>query len=212
MLNASPELRVQLESSPSLWPPGHTTRGTPVEAVLLTDADLDHTLGLLLLREGGERTIYATSSVRYAAIPLPGKPPRYMRSRAGSQEGDEVGYQFVDNRTGGRLLFLPGVVILNETIKEHLRACDVLLLDGTFWSEHEMQEMGVGTTPAAQMGHLTVGGAGGSLQQIASLSVPRVIYTHINNTNPMLREDSPEHAAVKAMGIGIGWDGLALSL
>ena len=254
LLNASPDLRVQLESSPSLWPPQDARRGTPVEAVLLTDADLDHTLGLLLLREGGDRTIYATSSVRnalsmgltlagtlaaycrvewrepareltrllyadgtasglhYAAVPLPGKPPRYMRGRVDAQADDEVGYRFVDDRTGGRLLFLPGVAALDETIKAHIRDCDVLLLDGTFWSEYEMQEMGVGTAIAAQMGHLPVGGAGGSLQQIAALSVPRVIYTHINNTNPMLREDSPEHATVRTAGVEIGWDGLALTL
>ncbi len=254
LLNASPDLRVQMESFSSLWPPPDTPRGTTVEAVLLTDADLDHTLGLLLLREGGDRTIYATSSVRYAlstglaldstlssycriewrepaaaltpllcadgsssglryaAIPLPGKPPRYMRDRVAPQAGDEVGYQFVDDRTGGRLLFLPGVARLDETIKAYIRNCDVLLLDGTFWSEYEMQEMGVGTTVAAQMGHLPVGGPDGSLQQIAALSVARIIYTHINNTNPILREDSPEHAAVRAAGAEIGWDGLELTL
>jgi pyrroloquinoline quinone biosynthesis protein B len=254
LLNASPDLRVQLESSPSFWPPQIATRGTTVEAVLLSDADLDHTLGLLLLREGGDRTIYATASVRnalstglgladtlsaycrvtwrepvcelaplmyadgsasgldYAAIPLSGKPPRYMRERVAAQEDDEVGYRFVDERTGGRLLFLPSVVALDEALKAHIRDCDVLLLDGTFWSEHEMQEMGAGTTTAAQMGHLPVGGADGSLRQIAALSVPRVIYTHINNTNPMLREDGPEHAAVRAAGAEIGWDGLTLDL
>ncbi len=254
LLNASPDLRAQLEASPSLWPPQNATRGTVVEAILLSDADLDHTLGLLLLREGGDRTIYATTSVRnalstglgladtlsaycrvtwreparelapllyadgttsglrYAAIPLVGKPPRYMRERVAAQEDDEVGYRFVDEQTGGKLLFLPGVVALDEALKAHIRDCDVLLLDGTFWSEHEMQEMGVGTTSAAQMGHLPVGGADGSLRQLAALGVPRVIYTHINNTNPMLREDGPEHAAVRAVGAEIGWDGLTLEL
>jgi len=135
-----------------------------------------------------------------------------MQDRVAPQAGDEVGYQFVDDRTGGRLLFLPGVARLDETIKAYISNCDVLLLDGTFWSEYEMQEMGVGTTVAAQMGHLPVGGPDGSLQQIAALPAARIIYTHINNTNAILREDSPEHAAVRAAGAGIGWDGLELTL
>ena len=254
LLNASPDVRMQIESFPPLLPPSDTTRGTSIEAVFLTDADLDHTLGLLLLREGPRLTIYATSPVRqaltsglalapalecycsvdwrepstefsqllyadgslsglsYAAFPILGKPPRYLERRAMPQVGDRVGYRFVDEKTGGRLVFLPGLASLDESVKAHLRDCDALLLDGTFWSEQEMQEMHVGRTSATQMGHLPVGGPHGSLQQIAPLSISHKVYMHINNTNPMLVEDSPEHAAVKAEGVDIGWDGLELAL
>lgn len=254
LLNASPDLRMQIGSFPLLAPPLDTIRGTPIEAVFLTDADLDHTLGLLLLREGAQLTVYATSSVRhaltsglalapalecycsvdwhepsteltrlwcadglpgglsYAAFPIAGKPPRYLERRAMAKTGDRIGYRFVDEKTGGRLVFLPGMGSLDETVKAHLRDCDALLLDGTFWSEYEMQEMNVGRTSATQMGHLPVGGPHGSLQQIALLPISRKVYMHINNTNPMLLEDSPEHAAVKAAGIDIGWDGLELTL
>jgi pyrroloquinoline quinone biosynthesis protein B len=87
-----------------------------------------------------------------------------------------------------------------------------LLFDGTFWSEDEMQVMGVGTTPAAKMGHLPVGGPDGSLNQIASLPVSRRIYVHINNTNPILIEDSVERLAVESAGVEVGWDGLEFTL
>ncbi|MBV9231756.1 MAG: pyrroloquinoline quinone biosynthesis protein PqqB, partial [Chloroflexi bacterium] len=218
------------------------------------DADIDHTLGLLVLREGSPLTIYATSPIhyalmeglnvpstlasycpvewrnpalelstlryadgtasglRYAAFPVAGKPPRYLEHRVASQTGERVGYRFHDEKTGGRLLFLPGMAVLDEAVKEQMRDCDGLLLDGTFWSEQEMQERNVGTTRAGQMGHLPVGGPQGSLQYIAALPIRHKIYTHINNTNPMLREDSPEYATVKKAGVQIGWDGLEFVL
>ncbi|HTI16026.1 MAG TPA: pyrroloquinoline quinone biosynthesis protein PqqB [Dictyobacter sp.] len=254
LLNASPDIRAQIASFPPLSPPAHTTRGTGIEAILLTDADLDHTLGLLLLREGARHTIYATASVQsaltsgltlaptlacysrvtwhepasaltalcyadgtpsglsYAAFPLAGKPPRYREQVVTPQIDDRVGYRFVDEHTGGRLVFLPGVAAFNETVMAQLRDCDALLLDGTFWSEHEMQEQCVGATTATQMGHLPIGGPDGSLRHITELPIRQKVYTHINNTNPILQENSPEHAAVLAAGVAIGWDGLELTL
>jgi len=94
----------------------------------------------------------------------------------------------------------------------HLHACDALLLDGTFWHEDEMRVMVGSKASASSMGHLPVGGPNGSLQVITPLPIAHKIYTHINNTNPMLVEDSPEHAFVKAAGVEIGWDGLELTL
>jgi pyrroloquinoline quinone biosynthesis protein B len=254
LLNASPDIRLQIEAFPPLTPPSDRLRGTSVEGILLTDADLDHTLGLFILREGQPLTIYATSVVRhaltvglavdgvlqrycginwcepgreltsllhadgspsglrYAAYPIAGKPPRYMEHRTPPQVGDRVGYRFIDEKTGGRLLFLPGLASLDNLTRAYLKECDALLLDGTFWSEDELEARHVGTTSAIQMGHLPIGGSQGSLAQIASLPISRKIYTHINNTNPILIEDSPEYAAVKAAGVEIGWDGLAFTL
>jgi pyrroloquinoline quinone biosynthesis protein B len=254
LLNASPDLRQQIEAFPPLTPPAGSPRGSSIAAILLTDADLDHTLGLFLLREGLHQTIYATSTVRhaltegvtlapvlshycgvewreasptwtqlcyadgsasgllYTAFALPDKPPRYMRGREAANAGDRVGYCFIDEKTGGRLTFMPGVSALNETLMTYLHACDALLLDGTFWLENEMQVMAGSDASASLMGHLPVGGPDGSLEAIAPLPITHKIYTHINNTNPMLVEDSPEHALVKAAGIEIGWDGLELVL
>lgn len=254
LLNASPDVRQQIAAFPPLAPPPACTRGSGISAVLLTDADLDHTLGLLIMREGQRRTIYATPNVRhalteglalapalqhycevewrepaseltplplangslsglsYAACAVAGHPPRYMGTQALPQPGDRVGYRFVDTRTGGRLLYFPGLASLEPSVKTLLPDCDALLLDGTFWSEHEMTEARAGTTGASAMGHLPVGGPEGSLVQIAALPIRRRIYVHINNTNPMLVEHSPEQRAVKEAGIEIGWDGLEFTL
>ena len=163
LLNASPDLRQQIEAFPPLTPPADSQRGSSIAAILLTDADLDHTLGLLLLREGLRQTIYATPTVRhaltegltlspvlkhycgiewreasltwtplcyadhspsgllYTAFSLPDKPPRYMRGRHETPStGDRVGYRFVDEKTGGRLVFMPGVGAFNKSIMTYL--------------------------------------------------------------------------------------------
>ncbi len=255
LLNASPDLRQQIEAFPPLTSPAGSPRSSSIAGILLTDADLDHTLGLFLLREGLHHTIYATPTVRraltegvtispvlshyctmewrkvsstwmplsytdrsasgllYSAFSLPNKPPRYMRGdRETPNTGDRVGYRFVDESTGGRLTFMPGILAFNDTILTHLPACDALLIDGTFWREDEMKVMVGSDASASSMGHLSVGGPNGSLEVIAPLPITHKIYTHINNTNPILIEDSLEHARVKAAGIEIAWDGLELTL
>ncbi len=252
LLNASPDVRIQIESFAPLLPDLDRIRGTAVEGVLLTNADLDHVLGLLILREGFRLHVCATARVRqalsqgldldsvlehycgvswreppleisplldvdgkttgllYCAVPVRGKPPRYMVQ--GASSGDVIGYRFVDESTGGRLLFMPDVAALDDSTLEEMRNCDALLIDGTFWSENEMLQMGVGEDSASRMGHLPVGGPDGSLAKITSLPTPHKIYIHINNTNPMLIQHSVECAAVEAAGVQIGWDGMELTL
>jgi pyrroloquinoline quinone biosynthesis protein B len=254
LLNASPDIRAQIENFSPLRPRGSRERNSPIEAVLLTNADLDHTLGLVLLREGEKLRVHATPDVRRALsegigfeaaldsfcgsewivppatpqpllrhdgsasglthekIPLPGKPPRFMNSRPAPGDENVVGYRITDNKTGGRLLFLPDVSTMNETLLRWLPQCDVLLFDGTFWSENEMRERGVGTLSAADMGHVPISGTTGSLKVLAELKTRHKIYTHINNTNPILIEDSPEHAAVKAAGCTVGRDGMEIEI
>lgn len=254
LLNASPDVRAQIESFPPLQPAHGATRGTGIEGVLITNADLDHTLGLFILREGGPLSIYATPTVRealsqglsidsvlssycrltwhappetltplrraggeasgllYQAFALPGKPPRYRERHAAPDPGDCVGYRFLDEKSGRTLLFLPDVAALNNEAHALLKECDALLMDGTFWSDDEMARMGAGTTPASRMGHWPVGGEDGSLALLKTLPIPRKIYTHINNTNPMLRPGSAEHAAVQAAGCEVGVDGLEFEL
>jgi pyrroloquinoline quinone biosynthesis protein B len=252
LLNASPDIRAQIESFRPLQPSSGKGRNSPIDGVLVTNADLDHTLGLMLLREGEKLRVHATQNVRHAltegisfqpalesfcgtewiepsvapapllkrdgspsgltyqAIPLPGKPPRFMKTK--TTEGNVVGYQITDEKKGGRLLFLPDVAELNETVLNWLPQCDVLLFDGTFWSETEMRDQGLGTLFAADMGHVPISGATGSLNVLADLKIRHKIYTHINNTNPILIEDSPEAAAMKAVGCVVGRDGLSLEI
>ena len=275
LLNASPDLRAQIEGFPPLQPPVHLTRGSPIQAVLLTNADLDHTLGLLLLREGEKLLVHATGPVRnslteglslastlaafcgiewisppaelsallsgdglesgllYQAVSVAGQAPRFSRAQGNgapvsdpasrrshaesrrvgdrrSHSGDVVGYRLVDSRTGGRFLFLPDVASLDQPLTSFLAECDVLLFDGTFWSEDEMQQRGAGNLTAASMGHVPISGPGGSLVVLKDLNVKHIIYTHINNTNPILLEDSPERAAVVAAGCTVGHDGMEI--
>jgi pyrroloquinoline quinone biosynthesis protein B len=125
---------------------------------------------------------------------------------------DTVGYQLVDESTGGRLVYVPGMAALDRDVLTWLRDADALLLDGTFWSDEEMRMVGVGGASARAMGHLPVGSEDGSLTAVASLPAARKIYVHINNTNPMLREDSPERQAVERASAEVGWDGLELTL
>ena len=252
LLNASPDIRFQIEAFPPLRPSTSGARSTAIAGVLLTNADLDHTLGLLLLREGGRIPIYATRTVRSAlerglglpallekyggaewhqpthaltpllaadgtptglscaAFSVPGKPPRYLEGEADAHPNDNVGYRLVDEATGGRLLFIPDCAAIDSTLGAELASCDALLFDGTFWSEHEM--LGLGGRPASAMAHLPVGGGQGSLRALASLAIPRKIYVHVNNTNPLLLPESPERAAVLAAGLEVGEDGMELRL
>ena len=121
-----------------------------------------------------------------------------------------VGYRIRDEKTGGRLLFLPDVAALDGILMRLLADCEALLFDGTFWSENEMQERGAGTLAASSMGHVPISGPGGSLKVLAELNVKNKIYVHINNTNPILFEDSPEREAVTAAGCKVGQDGMEI--
>src|SRR5262249_13190664 len=112
-----------------------------------------------------------TTGLLYCAVPVRGKPPRYWEGDASPGSGDVVAYRFVDESTGGRLLFMPDVAALDDPTLEEMRNCDALLIDGTFWGENEMLQMGVGKDSASRMGHLPVGGPDGSLAQIASLPI-----------------------------------------
>jgi pyrroloquinoline quinone biosynthesis protein B len=160
----------------------------------------------LLRRDGSE------SGLTYEAIPLPGKPPRFMKSRTATDAGNVVGYRITDNKTGGRLLFLPDISVLSENLLRLLPECDALLFDGTFWSENEMREQGVGTLSAADMGHVPISGAAGSLKVLAELRLKHKIYTHINNTNPVLIEGSAERAAVETARCAVGQDGMEFEI
>ncbi len=253
LVNAPLDVRAQIESFPPLWPAGNV-RGSGVEGILLTGADLDQVLGLFALREGSRLTVHVTAGVRntlaaglslpsalepyaridwreppsvltplpthegmpsglrYAAFHLPGRPPRYLREWAGRSAGDCIGYVLVDEATGGRLVIAPSVSALDSAILARLRECDVLFIDGAFWSEDEMPRLEAGTLRASDMGHVPVGGPDGSLAVIAPLPVRRKVYVHVNNTNPMLIEDSPERRLVESAGVEVGWDGMEIEL
>ena len=110
------------------------------------------------------------------------------------------------------MIYMPDVAALDQAVMSQVQQCDVLLLDGTFWSNHEMQETGAGRALAEEMGHLPIGGIYGSLARIASLPMSRRIYIHINNTNPLHVAGSPERRKVEGAGWEVAADGMEIVL
>jgi pyrroloquinoline quinone biosynthesis protein B len=108
--------------------------------------------------------------------------------------------------------FVPGCGDLGAALVARLAEADALLFDGTFWADDELIALGIGDRTAREMDHLPIGGPGGSLERLAALPCQHRIYTHINNTNPILLEHSPERALVTRTGVMVGFDGLHLTL
>ncbi len=261
LLNASPDLRQQIHSHRDLQPAAQaqTPRHSPVQSVVFTNADIDHTAGLLLLRESQPLRIYATDFVRTALcegnayfrmlnqfaghsrweeihtgqafelqnidesatglfcqpIALDGSSPFWARGLFDKKLSAQavIGLVIEDRATGGRLGFFPGVGALTASLRQEFTECDTLLLDGTFWDNEELVRLRPGSRTALQMQHVPISGAEGSLQQLSGLSKSqKKIYTHINNTNPILDERSAEHAQVVAAGWQIAFDGLEVHL
>jgi pyrroloquinoline quinone biosynthesis protein B len=245
LLNASPDIRAQIESFPALQPGG--VRHSPLQAVLLTDAELDHTLGLLLLREAGDLEVHATAAVheilckgtsllqtlgaytrvewRTVAVGIEVSladslsyrafhVPTNKRARFGTGEGEEsvVGYRITDGHTGRALVYVPGAQELTASVRAHLEGCTCLLIDGTCWHDDELIRLGIGGKTSREMGHLPISGADGSLKQLAPFPIERKIYIHINNTNPILLEDTPERRIVEEHGLEVAADGLELEI
>jgi len=250
LLNASPDICLQTEAYRPLHP-GPSLRGSPVQAVLLTDAELDHTTGLLQLRQSSSLDVYAPPPVLLAlangfpvrrivepyadfrwlearpeeSFPLFGgqlavcpfylgdKPPRYARpNRNQDREAWVVGYRITDNATGGVAVYAPGIETWSPTLERHLDGADCLLLDGTFWHDDELRALGVSELTASDMGHLPVAGANGSAERLARIPARRKIYIHVNNTNPMLDERTPERRMVTELGIEVGVDGMEMEV
>ena len=252
LLNASPDIHAQIESFPALRPRSGPDgeRMVPMQAVLLTDAELDHTLGLVLLREGSGLEVHATAAARdtlwdgtsllrtveaycpvkwepvvpgrdvplgdglsYRAFDVPTtKQARFGAGNCGDGTGRVVGYRLTDERTGGVLVYLPAVQELTGSVYGQLTGCSCLLVDGTCWHDDELIRLGVAGKTAREMGHLPIGGPGGSLEQLSPLPIDRKIYIHINNTNPILLDDAPERRTVERHGMEVAVDGLELQV
>ncbi|MGY5121420.1 pyrroloquinoline quinone biosynthesis protein PqqB [Streptomyces sp. 900105755] len=245
LINASPDVRAQIEVFPGLHP--RDDRTTPLEAVLLTDAELDHTLGLLLLREARALRLYATQAVRktlfdgsgilrtlerycpvewHAVIPDADLAlaeglscrafdvPTVKRDRfaTGVDHGRVVGYRLADERSGGTLVYLPGVQSLTPALHVEIEGCDCLLIDGTCWRDDELVRLGLAGKTSREMGHLPIDGPDGSLAQLPSLGVGRTIFVHMNNTNPVLLEGAPERRTVEERGMEVAVDGLEVQV
>lgn len=242
LLNASPDLRAQLFSFPDLLP-NHSVRGSAIDSVLLSDAELDHVTGLLSLREAQPIRLYCTQRVfdwifasnsvfgaliqpqkfrptivedrkiepigcglSLEAIFVDGKVPTYVKTSA-SSDGAVVAYKVIDVRTNSSILYVPAIKQIDDHFLAAAAECDCLLFDGSFWSENEMELSGAGKRTASAMGHIPISGPDGSLTRLRHLSM-RKVYTHINNTNPMLDETSAERHEVEKAGWEVAEDGM----
>ncbi|MGW4523838.1 pyrroloquinoline quinone biosynthesis protein PqqB [Amycolatopsis sp. NPDC004378] len=252
LLNATPDVHHQIAADPALHP-GPGIRETPVAGVLLTDAEFDHTIGLLVLREGSALTVYGTAPVlealtsffpvrellgdyadltwsridvgtpldlddrvRATAFLTGSKAPRYVgSSRHAPQRATaewEIGFRLEDKVTGGTVVYAPTLPRWDADFARQVASADCVFVDGTFWTDDEMSCRGAGSRTGRSMGHLPVGGADGSARALAALTAKRKIYTHINNTNPILDEGSQERQWLTSLGIEVGRAGLEVEV
>jgi len=252
LFNASPDVLAQIKAFPALQP-ARAIRDTAIKAIILIDSQIDHTTGLLMLREGKPLEIYCTDMARedlttgnplfnvlghyctvnwhklpthngnsfnvigaqhllFTAVPLTSKAPPYSPHRQDPREGDNIGVRIEDTRSGKTLFYAPGLGKLEPHLEPFLKNADCLLVDGTCWTDDELIRFGISKQSARDMGHLPQSGDGGMVSVLKPLTKPRKILIHINNTNPILNEESRERAELTANGIEVAYDGMEIIL
>ena len=254
LLNASPDLRQQIEMSACLHP-SNGLRSSPIAGVVLTGGDVDALAGLLTLRERQALTVYGTARVHdvldanpifevlardvvrrqrvglgvatplsrpdgspsglwFELFPVPGKVPLYLEAATDAPpivEGeDTVGVMISDGRR--RLFFIPGCAGMTGALADRLQGADVVFFDGTLWRDDEMIRAGLGSKTGLRMGHMSLDGANGTIAAFRNIDVHRKILLHINNSNPILLDDSPERAAVEHAGWDVAFDGMDIQI
>ncbi|MET0535777.1 MAG: pyrroloquinoline quinone biosynthesis protein PqqB [Steroidobacter sp.] len=163
--------------------------------------------------DGGWFTVDGVEDLRWQAVALTGRSAPYSSRRETPEPGDVIALFVEDLRSGHRLFYAPALASIEPHVFELMRDAHCVLVDGTFWSEDEMLQMGVGRKRAADMGHLPQSGPGGMIEWLDRLPpATRRILIHINNTNPILIEDSPERAVLRAHDIEVAHDGMEISL
>jgi pyrroloquinoline quinone biosynthesis protein B len=164
--------------------------------------------------ELGREVVLDAVGLGVTAVAAPGKLPVHLMGSVDPSPEDNVALRVRDLASGGVCVVATAVGAL-DGVEAMLRGAELVFFDGTFWSEDELPSQGLGKSRARDMAHVPIGGDGGSLAQLARLDglrAARRIYTHINNTNPILREGSPERAAVERAGWELSFDGLEIAL
>jgi pyrroloquinoline quinone biosynthesis protein B len=254
LLNASPDLRQQIEQTPALWP-HEGLRSTPITAVVLTGGDVDAIAGLLTLRERQAFSLLATLPVHavlddnsifevldrdivrrqpimldvpcpigrpdgaltgltVTLFAVPGKVPLYLEQPGRTPTLDETGQTVGAAISDGRatLFYIPSCAAMTPALANRLRGAEAVFFDGTLWTDDEMVRAGLGPKTGMRMGHMSVSGPDGTLAAFEGLGVRRRILLHINNSNPILLDDSPERAQVAAAGWDVAFDGMEVTL
>ncbi len=252
LINASPDIRQQLLAFPELQP-ARAKRDTGIKAVVLIDSQIDHTTGLLLLRENhrplqlhctdmvyqdlttgfpvlnmlshycgvnrhripldtAEFGVDGIPEIGFRAVPLRSKAPPYSPHRDDPHPGDNIGLVITDRATSRSAFYAPGLAEVEEHLVPLMQNADCLLVDGTCWTNDEMARRGVGSKLALDMGHRPQSGTGGMIEELQRFPSPRKVLIHINNTNPILVEDSAERDTLAAHGIEVARDGMILTV
>ena len=256
LCNASPDLRAQILDN-DVMHPSEGLRHSPIQGVVLTNADVDHTVGLLTLRESQPLCVYATprvldvlaansifnvlnpkfvarrpltldaptplicpdgseSGITVVPFAVPGKVALWLedpsKENFGSVPEDSIALEIRDAGGVTRAFYVPGAASIPDDLAERLRGAPVVLFDGTLWTDDEMIRDGVGVKTGTRMGHMSVSGPAGTIAAFADLDVERKIFIHINTTNPILLDDSPERAEVTAAGWVVSHDGMEIAL
>ncbi|MDX5569760.1 pyrroloquinoline quinone biosynthesis protein PqqB [Streptomyces sp. ID05-04B] len=254
LVNATPDIGDQIEAHPVLHP-GPGPRQTPVAGVVLTDAELDHTLGIARLREAESLEILATGpvrqvlqdrlrlgevlgpytaltwrelpchstrllsvdasvpsggGVRISAVPVSGKRPRYADD-APDDDRWVVALHLYDTATGRSAVYAPAVAVWSDALHQVAAEADCVIVDGTFWDDEEPRRTGISSRTATGMGHLPIDGPGGTAGILATLSA-RCLYTHLNNTNPLVDPTTAQHKRLAGLGIEVADDKMVIEL
>lgn len=163
--------------------------------------------------DGSAVHIPALPGLRLRTVALSSKPPPYSPFRGAPRPGDNIGLLVSHPDTGAKAFYAPGLAEVTPELLELMSSCAVVLVDGTFWTHDEMQRLGLSQKTALDMGHLPQSGPGGMIEQLDRLPASvRKVLIHINNTNPMLVDDSPERAELTAHGIEVARDGMSIDL
>lgn len=251
LLNASPDIRQQLFEFKAAQP-ARKLRDTGITSVILMDSQLDHTTGLLTLREGCPMNVWCTEMVHqdltsgfpvfnmlkhwngglqynqinpkqafkidgfenleFVPLIIKSAAPPYSPHRHDPHDGDNIALIIKDHKTQKQLFYAPGLGKIDEQIMQIMQSSDCVMIDGTLWTDDEMQQTGVGTKTGREMGHLYISDESGSLSYLNQLSTPKKVLIHINNTNPILNENSSQFAELKANGVEVAYDGMQIEL
>lgn len=251
LFNTSPDILTQLHAFPEIQPK-EGVRDTGIKAIMLIDSQIDHTTGLLMLREGKPLDVYCTEMVKQdlstgfpvfkmledyctvnhhlipcdgSSFTIPGiedlrfythalksKAPPYSPHRHDPHEGDNVGVIIEQISTGKKVYYAPGLGEIEPHVMAALQEADCVMVDGTFWTDDEMPSQNISPKKAREIGHLPQSGEGGMIEVLNKVKNTRKILIHINNTNPILDEDSQQRKILDAAGIEVSYDGMEIIL
>lgn len=257
LFNASPDLRQQINDNAILHPRG-ALRMSPINAVVLTNADVDHVTGLLTLRESQAFNLYATPRVHSVLagnsifnvlnptfvqrLPMPLNVPMPLKTAAsealgfevipfavpgkvalwlenvfkgdnfGSVDEDTIALEVRDAAGRPKFFYIPGCAQMTPLLAARIRQAPLVFFDGTLYVDDEMIRDGVGVKTGQRMGHMSVSGPDGTMAALRDLAVKRKVFIHINTTNPILIQDTPERRLVEANGWEVSFDGMQIEI